>query len=136
MLLWLFVVTFLIKLFSFFPAAVEKYYANGAYPYIGMTLRLLFGWIPFSMGDILYAVVTIYLLRKCYRFCRAAFRKQVKRAHLVAAFEKTAIFLLWVYVLFNLLWGLNYDRPPIHQKMGCNTRRTRGSFQHNCKTTA
>jgi hypothetical protein len=110
-------IAFLIKCFSFFPAAVEQYYANGVYPYIGSTQRVLFGWIPFSIGDVFYAAITIYLLYKAFIFCRAAWRKQVSKGQVIIAFEKTLAFILSVYVLFNALWGLNYDRPPMSRKL-------------------
>jgi hypothetical protein len=107
----------LIKSFSFFPAEVERYYSNGVYPYIGLTQRILFGWIPFSIGDIFYAVVTLYLLYRAFTFSRAAWRKQVGKKQLLMAFEKSLAFILIVYVLFNGLWGLNYDRPPMTRKL-------------------
>ena len=123
MLTWLLVITFLIKLFSFFPAAVERYYANGVYPFISITQRLLLGWIPFSIGDLLYAVVTVYLLYKCFRFFRAVIRRQVARKDIIVALEKAVLFVLWVYVLFNLLWGLNYDRPPMSRMLQLKTAK-------------
>jgi hypothetical protein len=33
-----------IKIFSFFPEAVEKYYSTGIYPFISIFPRLAFGW--------------------------------------------------------------------------------------------
>jgi hypothetical protein len=43
-----------IKVFSYYPAAVEKYYSRGLYLFMARLQRLLFGWLPFSVGDILY----------------------------------------------------------------------------------
>jgi len=37
-----------IKIFSFFPEAVEKYYSTGIYPVISIFPRLVFGRIPFA----------------------------------------------------------------------------------------
>jgi hypothetical protein len=116
-LVYLAAIAFLLKCFSFFPYAVEQYYSNGVYPYIGLTQRMLFGWIPFSIGDIFYALVTVYLLVKAFIFCKAAWRKQVGKKQWLIVFEKTLVFLLTVYVLFNALWGLNYDRPSMSKKL-------------------
>src|SRR3954469_9336288 len=108
----------LIKIFSFFPDAVERYYSNGLYPFIGKWQRIIFGWIPFSIGDIFYAVVTLWLLVKLYVFITALIRKKVDNQRWKTAVLKAAGFLLWVYVLFNLLWGLNYNRIPMSEQMG------------------
>ena len=64
-----------IKIFSFFPDAVEKYYSTGIYPSIARLLRLLFGWVPFSVGDFLYAACFIYLIISLIRFLSRAFRR-------------------------------------------------------------
>ena len=58
----------LVKLFSLFPAAVEKYYSTGVYPVITRSLRWLLGWLPFSVGDLLYTAAGIYLLVKLVAF--------------------------------------------------------------------
>lgn len=102
-----------IKIFSFFPDAVEKYYAAGIYPPIAASLRFLTGWIPFSIGDLLYATVFIWLLVKAVFFFRKLFRKEIGRAYFLYLVRRMARFLLLVYILFNILWGLNYNRRGI-----------------------
>jgi hypothetical protein len=44
-------------------AWVETYYSQGAYPYISQFFRFLFGWLPFSLGDICYTLLTVLALR-------------------------------------------------------------------------
>jgi hypothetical protein len=112
-LVGLVVIALLIKTFSFFPASVERYYSTGVYPFIAATQRILFGWIPFSIGDIFYAAVTVLLLYKLFFFIRGLIRKQVTRRNVREAIGNLIFFSLWVYILFNLLWGLNYNRPPM-----------------------
>jgi len=106
-----------IKIFSFFPEAVEKYYSTGVYPLISRTLRVLFGWIAFSVGDVLYAGAFIYLIFSLIRFFTRAFRRTLHRRFLLLSLKMTAAILLWIYISFNLLWGLNYDRMPLAQQM-------------------
>ncbi|HWJ27109.1 MAG TPA: hypothetical protein VNS32_11240, partial [Flavisolibacter sp.] len=48
------ILTLFIKLFSLRSDWVERYYTYGFYPVAANTQRLLFGWIPFSIGDLLY----------------------------------------------------------------------------------
>src|SRR5579863_6520027 len=68
-----------IMVFANFPAAVEKYYSRGIYPIIARMQRLLFGWIPFSIGDLLYAAVVVLLLVWLVRVIRKLVRREVRR---------------------------------------------------------
>ena len=43
-----------IKILSWYPGAVEKYYSGGLYPFLSRVQRVVFGWVPFSVGDVLY----------------------------------------------------------------------------------
>ena len=107
----------LIKIFSMFPDAVEKYYSTGIYPLLARLLRFFFGWIPFSIGDIFYAVVLIYLLRKIYNFLKKVFQKRISLNYLKYFLGRCVMLVLWVYVVFNALWGLNYDRRGISEQL-------------------
>jgi uncharacterized membrane protein len=102
-----------IKVFSLFPAAVERYYAGGIYPVISGAQRILFGWIPFSIGDILYAFVVIVLLVRLYRMVKLVVRRKTNRQYWKNTLALTVFVVLAVYVSFNLLWGLNYNRQGI-----------------------
>ncbi|MBC6492411.1 DUF3810 domain-containing protein [Flavihumibacter stibioxidans] len=112
-----------IRIFSAFPQAVEKYYSNGAYPVISRSLRWLFGWAPLSIGDLLYALAGIGLISWLYRLIRAIVQKRVDSAWLLRAGVKVMTLWLWVYVLFNGLWGLNYNRLGIARQAGLNVSR-------------
>ena len=112
----------IIKLFSFFPNAVEKYYSTGIYIYIARFLRMAFGWIPFSMGDILYALLGIYSLYKSISLLKKGFKKQLDRKYFFLFLKKMAFIVLVIYVLFNLLWGLNYNRLGIAYQLQLNVQ--------------
>jgi Protein of unknown function (DUF3810) len=99
-----------IKIFSFFPFAVERYYSNGIYVAISRAQRILFGWIPFSMGDILYAIAGIYLLAKLVKSIKVVVKKKATRKFWQQGMLWIFFWGIVVYVLFNLLWGLNYNR--------------------------
>ena len=113
----LFVLFAAIKVFSFFPPAVEKYYTGMIYPVITAVQRILFGWLPFSAGDILYGVTTIWLIFKVYRFFRIIFKKKADRFFWLNGLRQGLFFALSVYILFNLLWGLNYNRIGIAKQL-------------------
>jgi hypothetical protein len=110
-------VAIVIRIFSSYPAAVETYYTQGIYPYIGQVQRFLLGWLPFSLGDLLYAAAVIFLLMGVVRFTKRLLKRRVDRAYLLATGRRTLLVILWVYVLFNVLWGLNYNRQGIAQQL-------------------
>ena len=106
-----------IKIFSYYPSAVEHYYSRGVYPLIARLQRLLFGWIPFSIGDVLYLAVIVLLIWRLVRLIRALIRKEAGKGWFLLFLRRTAFVFLWVYVLFNGLWGLNYDRLGIADQL-------------------
>jgi hypothetical protein len=100
-----------------YPEYVERYYSGVIYPGISHIQRILFGWLPFSVGDILYALAIIWLIQQLVKWIRAVRRKQVNRSYLKKSGILTATVLLGVYCLFNLLWGLNYNRYGIDYQL-------------------
>ncbi len=112
----------IVKIFSFFPEAVEHYYSTGIYPAISIFPRLLFGWIPFSVGDILYAAVFVYLIISLVFFFIRAFRRTLHRQYLLLCLKRCISIMLWVYLAFNIFWGLNYDRLPVAKQQHLDVR--------------
>jgi hypothetical protein len=43
------------------------------------------------------------------------------RQYLLLCLKKCISIGLWVYLAFNILWGLNYDRLPIAKQMKLET---------------
>jgi hypothetical protein len=107
------VLALFIRIFSLFPGAVEKYYSDGFYPVIARLQRILFGWIPFSIGDIFYGIAAVWLLYSLFRFVRTIVRKKAGRGYFLSAARRLVFCLLLVYATFNLFWGLNYNRNGI-----------------------
>ncbi len=99
----------IIKMISFFPEFVESFYSNGIFIYISKALRYVFGWLPFSFGDLLYCVLIILLLRF---LIKKVFRKDVIWKNVLLDVGAT---LSIVYACFHMLWGMNYYRLPLHE---------------------
>ena len=76
-------------------------------------LRLLTGWIPFSIGDILYAIAFIWLLVKTIQF----FKRKPTWIKFGLALRNLFVKCLWIYIAFLLLWALNYYRYGIGYEM-------------------
>lgn len=100
-----------LKIIARFPDVVEQLYSNGLYVYISKLMRYAFGWVPFSVGDILYTLATIYILRWLF----------VNRKRII---KDTKAWILDVlsavsigYFTFHLLWAFNYYRLPLHKAL-------------------
>jgi hypothetical protein len=113
----------LIKWISMYPAWIEAYYTYGVYPVISKTQRFLFGWIPFSAGDVFYAIVLLLFIGRIVRLFRAIFKKEFTWALLLKGIQQVIFFCLFVYVLFYLLWGLNYNRVGIAKQLDLTMKK-------------
>src|SRR5450755_3097971 len=91
------VLAIVIRIVASFPAVIEKYYSAGLYPVIAALQRFLFGWIPFSVGDLLYAIAAICLLVKGYRFFKTIFQKKADTFFWKRCLSWLLIRLLFVY---------------------------------------
>lgn len=107
-----------IRLFSLREDWVERFYTYGLYPYLSRLLRALFGWIPFSVGDVLYILAFIWLVVKTWKLLRLLAKRQVKEYLSHILFAKYLRLVLWIYIIFNLFWGLNYNRQGIAAQLG------------------
>ncbi|MFN2438510.1 MAG: DUF3810 domain-containing protein [Chitinophagaceae bacterium] len=120
--LGLLVTAILIKLFSLNEAWVENYYTQGFYPFISSFLRILFGWIPFSVGDIFYTSAVIYLVVKVWKFLQLLIKRRAPTHFSRLLLIKYLKLILLIYIAFNLLWGLNYNRQGIAKQLALNVQ--------------
>ncbi|SDB46656.1 Protein of unknown function [Flavobacteriaceae bacterium MAR_2010_188] len=100
-----------IKIIAKFPEFVERYYSNGLYVYISKMMRYSFGWVPFSIGDILYTLLGIYIIRWI-----VINRKRVRsdtKSWLLDILSTLSI----AYFAFHILWAFNYYRIPLHSSL-------------------
>ncbi len=107
----------LIKIFSLFPDAVEKYYSTGFYPVIARAQRMLLGWVPFSVGDIGYCCLAAWLLYSLFHLIRRLVRHRASPRMLLDGLLRIVYTCLFVYAAFNILWGLNYNRRGISAQL-------------------
>jgi hypothetical protein len=116
-LLWRLLLALLLWVVSFFPAFVEQWYSTGIYPAIGATLRLLTKWAPFSLGDLLYLFIVLWSLIKLIKWVVKLSKEGPSKFFLKASLLKAVNFFLGVYIVFKLLWGLNYNRLGIEYQL-------------------
>ncbi len=106
-----------IKIFSYFPFAIEQYYSRGIYPYISSFYRFIFGWIPFSFGDLFYFATGSYLLYLFIRIIVLACYRRLTRVKILSKLKSIGFTIAAIYIYFNLSWGLNYNRPGIASQL-------------------
>ena len=101
-----------LKILAFFPEFVETYYSNGLYPYISKFSRSILGWISFSFGDVLYAILIVLGIKWIYQN-----RKTGWKSNTLSVLSVLSI----AYFLFHFLWAFNYHRIPLFKKMNIKT---------------
>ena len=101
----------ILQIVPFFPEFVERFYSNGLYPIISKFSRIALGNIPFSVGDLIYGIVILYLLKSIWN-TRKTWKSEWKNNVL-----KILSVLSVVYFLFHFLWAMNYYRQPLFEKM-------------------
>ncbi|MDB5280739.1 MAG: hypothetical protein JWR61_5694 [Ferruginibacter sp.] len=119
-ILWIVSLTIVvfIRLFSASSFRSETWYATGIYPNIAIFLRSLTGWLPFSLGDLLYGAAGAWLLYKLVRAIKAIVKKEVTVQVTLKKFSNAILILLLIYIVFNIFWGINYNRRGIASQLG------------------
>ena len=100
-----------LKLIAFYPEVVEQYYSNGLYVGVSYFMRITLGWIPFSVGDLLYGIALLFLFIQLWK-TRNSWKQNWKTNLL-----QITSYLSFIYFVFHFLWGLNYYRVPLFEKM-------------------
>ncbi len=86
---------------------VEEWYATGVYIYIAKVLQLFLGWLPFSVGDLLYIAAIIYIIFTLHKSFKRPILKTLNRLFKIGSM---------VWLLFHFLWGFNYYRTSIQEQ--------------------
>jgi len=110
----------LVQILSRFPNTIENYYSTGLYVQIAAFYRRSLGWIPFSVGDLLYGLFVFLLIRFIYIIIRDKFSEL--RTYFFAIGASLSI----LYFFFYFSWGLNYYRTPLasHLKIDSHSYTT------------
>lgn len=95
---------------SYWPSAVTAIYGPFIFRPFSQFLRILFGRIPFSMGEITYVFIVILLI---FRLLRWLYSKK-RNFHSLQFWKLQAVHILngvfVLFIVFELLWGLNYQK--------------------------
>lgn len=100
-----------VQFISFFPELIEGFYSNGFYTYISNFSRIIVGFLPFSVGDLCYLIAIVLLIIGYFKN-----RKTIKLSWKDRLLKVLSYFSIF-YFFFNILWGLNYYRVPLFEKL-------------------
>jgi hypothetical protein len=102
-----------ILVFSFFPQAVATYFSFGLFQYIGLGLRSLTGGLKMPIGELVYLILFILLIINIivslYKL-KIKISKEPFKTYLLRFGKYFALKLVQLYVVFMLIWGLNYQK--------------------------
>ena len=96
--------------------AVERLYSTRFYPLVQRVVTPASNLVPIALLDLAIAGLLVFLV---FRFIRAGGRKPGLRALGVSLLKTIAV----VYLLFLVIWGLNYRRVPLEDKLDFDRAR-------------
>ena len=100
-----------LQILKFFPEFVETFYSNSIYQKISNSSRFALGKIPFSVGDCVYGILILFIIRWFWKV-RKTWKSNWKN-NFLQIINCLSIF----YFLFHTLWAFNYYRSPLFEKM-------------------
>ena len=112
----------LVKFLSFFPNFIEVYYSNGVYTLTSKLLRYTFGWLPLSFGDLIFSILTCYIIYHVIKYFKSLFKNP--KSAIVNIFS----FISILYFCFHVFWGFNYYRLPLHESLKLNHEYSTGDL--------
>lgn len=108
---------------SLMPGAVENLYSRGVYYYIVRAQAVFNRFWGGSVGELLFILLALVLAIWTIWSLFQAARRDVRLIDVVKLFLLRLFWLVSVgFVLFLVLWGLNYQREPLATTLGLNLR--------------
>lgn len=103
-------------------AWIEAHYSTGIYPAIDRSIRAFTSPLPFCLGDLLFAIAVVWLVRFWIVSIRHAPGARLRAA--AFALLRTFAVACAIFVWFDLSWAYNYARIPLADKVLVHDDRT------------
>jgi hypothetical protein len=101
------------------PDLVERVYTGGIWPLLSRPLSLLTGLLPVALGELLLVACMLWLTLLFGRAVNDAVRRRRRwRNALAGGLHRVARDSGIIVMLFYVLWGFNYARPPFAARAG------------------
>jgi len=123
-----YVLALLILIAAQFPDWVSQYYTNGFFKWLSQHLRMVSTLVPQAIGEYLYLFMIIMLVINCIRSI-IKYKNKLNNTDSASTIAKTiaiksAKYLVQLYVLFMLFWGLNYQQSSPAKQFNLTVKET------------
>jgi len=135
MIIGLSISLFVIRILTFKPEWIERYYSQSIYPIIAGILSKTSSIFPFSLGEsVLFIVISLTIIKII-----TIFLKKMKMRSMIISRDLEqklrirhipSAVLLFV-LLFQVVWGLNYSRLPLGVTLNLDVRPRESSELYN-----
>lgn len=93
----------------------NQYFTQEIYPKIYHKIHSnysgFFNFLSFSLGDVLYLFLIVFLIYKISKGLKKIIQKEFLKA--LKIFSQILFFLMSFWVIFHWVWGFNYYKKPI-----------------------
>jgi len=94
---------------------IFEYYTTGYFSFITSLQHVFFGFLPFSIGDVLYIIVAVFLFINIIHFIFALLLTRFQKLAPIAVNTIGIITLIWF--LLGSQWNWNYLQPSLEDKL-------------------
>ena len=106
---------------------VERFYSTGAYPWLQSILTSLTNRVRFSVGDVL--LVALVLSVPIWWIVRIKSARGRRTREVASLVLKSLVAAATIYLAFLVLWGFNYQRRPLMDKIDYDQNRLNGDVR-------
>jgi len=105
------------------PEIVESYYSQLIYYYLVRWLSIVNKYAPIAIGEVLVALIIVFYICWTVWYFARVFRRESTFLDVIKVLLLQWVWLLSVgFGLFLFMWGLNYQRMPIEERMDLERR--------------
>lgn len=109
-----------------FPDWLANYYTNGLFKWFSKGLRWMSSSFPNAMGEYVYLFIIILLIINVFKHLFKYYKQykiEQNGSRLIKDIaKKTVHFLVQLFVLFMLIWGLNYQQSSPTKPFGLQVK--------------
>jgi len=123
-IVWLLVALGVQFLASLVPDVVEQFYSLVFYRFFVRALavpgKLLAG---LALGEIFFLLLLVYFFGWAIWYLRRSLRRQARFFHVIKLFFLHVLWMFsFLFPIFLIVWGLNYQRMPLAETLGLDRR--------------
>lgn len=108
---------------GFSERLVLHVYSEGSYALTSTIQRFVSAIVPLPLGDFLYLLLILYVLWSLFLFGKKIAHKSLMRIDRIKIPLQLVNFTLFLYLIFKILWGLNYSRPTVTKQLAIGNEK-------------